>query len=115
MIILVSNLHSNTTDKNLHSLFKQHGAVHSSHVVKGHFSSQHHNLGYVVMEREIDALNAIRRLNKVLFMHQFICVKKGELAMPRSMKKHNLQSELHKLKQNEYGEVKRTAAVSYRR
>jgi DNA recombination-dependent growth factor C len=48
-------------------------------------------------------------------MHQFICVKKGELVLPRSMKKHNLQSELHKLKQNEYGEVKRTVAVSYRR
>lgn len=63
MNIYVGNLPYRTQDEDLRELFAQYGAVLSAKVITDKFSGQSKGFGFVVMENDTEAEQAITALN----------------------------------------------------
>jgi RNA recognition motif-containing protein len=70
MRIFVGNLHVNASEGMLHDLFAVYGDV-SSVTIATNSSGSPQGHGYVEM-KEPDARRAIKQLNKINFMNQFL-------------------------------------------
>lgn len=75
MKIFVGNLHENTSEHALRDLFNHYGEVLSVSIPideKGKSSGY----GYVEMKDEIEGAKAVKQLNRINFMNQFLDVHK---------------------------------------
>ena len=63
MNMYVSNLSFHTTDDNLRKLFEPYGPVSSAKVITDRETGQSRGFGFVEMESENDAKEAIKNLN----------------------------------------------------
>lgn len=59
----VSNLSFNTTENELQELFTEHGTVHSLKIIIDRTTGKSRGFGFVEMEVEAEANNAIKALN----------------------------------------------------
>jgi len=64
MNIYIANLRSSIDNNELAQLFSPFGEVKSAEVTKDGFTGQSRGFGYVEMENEEEAKNAIKALNK---------------------------------------------------
>ncbi len=83
MNIFVARLHSGTTADDLKSLFEQYGEVKFSKVIRDHETGFSKRYGFVEMENEEEALQAIEALNDFEFQGSKIVVKVSEPREPR--------------------------------
>lgn len=63
MNMYVSNLSFNTTENELQELFTEHGTVHSLKIIIDRTTGKSRGFGFVEMEVEAEANNAIKALN----------------------------------------------------
>lgn len=75
MKIFVGGLHINTSEAMLHDLFDSYGEVLSTVVVIDEMGRPE-GYGYVEMKDEVHGQKAIKELNKINFMNQFLDVYK---------------------------------------
>lgn len=75
MKIFIGGLHINTSETMLRDLFNNYGEVLSVVVVVDEMGKPE-GYGYVEMEDEADGHEAIKKLNKINFMNQFLDVYK---------------------------------------
>jgi len=61
--IYVGNLSFDTSDPDLNSLFAEHGAVNSATVVTDRDSGRSRGFGFVEMENDNEAMQAIQAIN----------------------------------------------------
>ena len=83
MNIFVARLHSGTTADDLKSLFEQYGEVKFTKVVRDHETGFSKRYGFVEMENQEEALQAIEALNDSDFQGSKIVVKVSEPREPR--------------------------------
>jgi RNA recognition motif-containing protein len=63
MNIYVGNLPHSTTEGELQTLFGEHGKVTSVNLIKDKYSGDSKGFGFVEMEKQTEAENAIKQLN----------------------------------------------------
>jgi RNA recognition motif-containing protein len=78
MNIFVAKLSSDTTPGNLTELFSQFGTVATTKVIMDKETGRSKCYGFVEMENEQEAVDAIENLNNSNFMGHDIVVKKSE-------------------------------------
>ncbi|MCF8357493.1 MAG: RNA-binding protein [Prolixibacteraceae bacterium] len=78
MDIFVAKLNSETTADHLKELFSQFGQVNSAKLIMDRETSMSKCYGFVEMEDESEAEEAIEQLNESNFMDNIIVVKKSE-------------------------------------
>lgn len=78
MNIYVSNLRSAIGNEELKGLFAAYGEVKSAEIVKDVFTGQSRGFGYVEMEEEEAAKNAIAALNKTEVQELVITVEEAQ-------------------------------------
>ena len=83
MNIFVARLHSGTTADDLKSLFEQYGEVKFTKVFRDHETGFSKRYGFVEMENQEEALQAIEALNDSDFQGSKIVVKVSEPREPR--------------------------------
>lgn len=77
MNIFVAKLNFETQSEDLQDAFKAYGVVNSANVITDKFSGRSKGFGFVEMENEDEAQNAIRGLNNTEFQGRTIVVKKA--------------------------------------
>jgi len=77
MNIFVAKLNYSTTEEELHSLFEQFGSVSSTKIIFDKFENRSKGFGFVEMDDDTEALNAIENLNETEFARKIIIVKKA--------------------------------------
>lgn len=75
MNIFVAKLNYSTSPKDLENLFEQYGAVSSARVIRDKETGKSKGFGFVEMEDDNAAQNAINNLNEQTFMGRTIVVK----------------------------------------
>lgn len=75
--IFVAKMSSVTTSDDLAALFGEHGAVASAKVIMDRETGNSKCFGFVEMEDETEAMNAINALNDTEFQGRTIVVKKA--------------------------------------
>lgn len=83
MKIFIGNLHANASEVMLRDLFNQYGEVISVTIVTN-AAGNSEGYGYIEMEKDESGREAIRRLNKINFMNQFLDIY--EAGKPKSGK-----------------------------
>lgn len=78
MNIFVARLNPETTAENLSKLFSLYGNVASSKVIIDRISGKSKCYGFIEMNDEEEALNAIKNLNEFDFMNSNIVPRKSE-------------------------------------
>lgn len=73
MKIFIGNLHAHASEVMLRNLFLQYGEVTSVRIVNAYHGTQG-GYGYVHMRNDDSGREAIRQLNKINFMNQFLDV-----------------------------------------
>jgi RNA recognition motif-containing protein len=63
MNISVGNLSYNVTEDELQTLFGEHGKVTSVNLIKDKYSGDSKGFGFIEMEKQSEAENAIKQLN----------------------------------------------------
>jgi RNA recognition motif-containing protein len=63
MNIYVGNLSYNVTEDELQTLFGEHGKVTSVNLIKDKYSGDSKGFGFIEMEKQSEAENAIKQLN----------------------------------------------------
>lgn len=81
MNIYVGNLSYNVTENELRALFGEHGTVTSVNLIKDKYSGDSKGFGFVEMEKQAEAEDAIKQLNGHDFNGRTITVN---LARPRN-------------------------------
>ena len=81
--LYVGNLPYNTTDDDLRTLFEQAGAVKTASVIKDRETGRSKGFGFVEMETEADAEQAISRFNGVDFNGRPLKVNPARPPEPR--------------------------------
>lgn len=81
MNIYVGNLSYNVTEDELQELFGQHGNVASVSLIKDRYTGQSKGFGFVEMEKQADAEEAIKQLNGTMVSGRNI---KVNLARPKN-------------------------------
>lgn len=79
MNIFVAKLSSATTGDDLAALFKEHGTVSSAKVIMDRETGNSKCFGFVEMEDDVEAMNAINALNDIEFQGRKIVVKKARV------------------------------------
>jgi len=78
MNIFVGNLNYQTKDQDLQTLFEGYGTVKSAKVLMDKFTGKSRGFGFVEMEDDSEAMNAIRELNDNEFMQRNIVVNEAK-------------------------------------
>ena len=78
MNIYISNLRSAIGNNELKDLFAVYGDVKSAEIVKDVFTGQSRGFGYVEMENDEAAKNAIQSLNKTELLELVISVEEAQ-------------------------------------
>lgn len=78
MNIFVAKLSFDTQSEDLREAFLPYGEVNSANVIIDKFSGRSRGFGFVEMENDEEALNAIRELNGTELQGRTIVVKKAE-------------------------------------
>jgi RNA recognition motif-containing protein len=78
MNIYVSNLKNSISNQDLNNLFSTYGEVKSAAVVMDVFTGTSRGFGYVEMNDDEEAQNAISSLHNSLFNEQTISVQEAE-------------------------------------
>lgn len=84
MNMYVSNLSFHTTDADLKKLFGQFGAVSSAKVITDRESGRSRGFGFVEMESDTDAGNAMKGLNNTEIEGRAMSVTVAREKSPRS-------------------------------
>jgi RNA recognition motif-containing protein len=77
MNIFVAKLNSSTTSEDLKELFEKYGSVTSANVIIDKMTGYSRLFGFVEMEDEAKANNAIKELNECTFDNSRIVVKQA--------------------------------------
>ena len=101
MNIFVAKLSSATTGDDLAALFKEHGMVSSAKVIMDRETGNSKCFGFVEMEDDVEAMNAINALNEAEFQGRKIVVKK---AREKENEGHGEHRERHRSFQHRGGE-----------
>jgi RNA recognition motif-containing protein len=86
MNIFISNLSFRVNDDDLKTLFDEYGEVFSAKVITDKFSGKSRGFGFVEMNNEKEAQNAIDKLNQAKFEDKIISVS---VAKPRTERSSN--------------------------
>ena len=78
MNIFVAKLNFDTQSEDLREAFEAYGTVSSTNVIMDRMTGRSKGYGFVEMENEEEALNAIRELNDTELDGRTIVVKKAE-------------------------------------
>jgi len=78
MKIFVAKLDYGETSENLQTVFEEHGAVMSAVVITDRDTGRSKGFGFVEMESDEDAMNAINQLDGSSLKGREIVVKKAE-------------------------------------
>lgn len=78
MNLYVSNLGDKVTDESLRAIFATHGTVHSSKVIKDHFTGSSRGFGFVEMSDDEEAGNAIKKINGAVLDGRNVSVKRAK-------------------------------------
>jgi RNA-binding proteins (RRM domain) len=81
MNIFVAKLNYSTTEEDLRALFEQYGTVSSTKIIFDRYENRSKGFGFVEMDDDNEALNAIENLNETELAGRTIVVKK---ARPKS-------------------------------
>lgn len=102
MNIYIANLNSSINDEALKNLFTPFGAVLSAAVVNDVFTGESRGFGYVEMENEESAQQAIESLNHSTVAELTISVKEAEPTKTRqgSYKVGNGPVDMYKFRKN---------------
>lgn len=84
MNIFVAKLSYDTQSEDLMETFEEFGTVNSAKVIMDKFTNRSRGFGFVEMENENEALDAINELNDSQLDGRFIVVKKAEPRKERS-------------------------------
>jgi len=77
MNIFVAKLNYSTTEEELQSLFEQFGSVSSTKIIFDKYENRSKGFGFLEMDDDTEALNAIESLNETEFARKTIIVKKA--------------------------------------
>lgn len=77
MNIYVGNLNFKVTEEDLESLFNEFGPVESAKVITDKYSGRSKGFGFVVMDSDDDANNAIQELNGKSFKDRDMVVNEA--------------------------------------
>jgi RNA recognition motif-containing protein len=83
MNIYVGNLPTTVTELHIRDLFKEFGRIISVKLLMDMESGQSKGFGFVEMDDHSDGLRAIKKLNNMNFMSQYIQVSEAN-AQPKS-------------------------------
>lgn len=86
MNIYVGNLAYGVTDGQLEALFQEFGTVTSVNLIKDKFSGESKGFGFIEMERQAEAEEAIKKLNGRLLDGRNLTVN---IARPRNDRSHS--------------------------
>lgn len=86
MNIFVAKLDFNTQSEDLIDAFAPYGEVASANVIMDKFTGRSRGFGFVEMDNDEEALNAIEALNETELQGRTIVVKKAE---PRKERRSN--------------------------
>lgn len=78
MNIYVGNLNFKTTDEDLEGLFGEFGAIESAKVIVDKYSGRSKGFGFVVMDDDSEAKNAINDLNGKVFKERDLVVNEAK-------------------------------------
>ena len=81
--LYVGNISFQATEDDLRELFAKSGAVDSVKIITDQFTGKPKGFGFVEMETEEDAKNAIAALNGTTFMDRAITVAEAKPQQPR--------------------------------
>lgn len=84
MNLYVSNLGNKITDESLRAIFATHGEVSSSKIIKDHTTGYSRGFGFIDMPNDLEAQNAIERINDTVVDGRNVSVKE---ARPRPAQK----------------------------
>lgn len=82
MNIYIGNLPLNVTEVQLEELFKEFGRINSTKILTDMETGQSKGFGFVEMDDASDGMRAIKKLNNLNFMDQFIQVSEA-ISQPR--------------------------------
>ena len=77
MNIYIGNLHCNTSEAEVTRLFEKFGAVYSVKIVMDKDSGQSQGFGFVEMDDQAAAQNAMQSLNNINYMNQYLEVSEA--------------------------------------
>ena len=83
MNIYCGNLSYNSADEDLDTLFKEYGEVASAKVIRDRETDRSRGFGFVEMESDDEAQNAIDALNGQEFMGRKLVVNESRPRTPR--------------------------------
>ena len=86
MDIYVGNLSFDATDEQLKSLFEEYGAISSASVIKDKFSGKSRGFGFVQIDQESEAQEAMSKLNESSFMGRDLRVNQAKPKAKRPKK-----------------------------
>lgn len=86
MNIFVAKLSFDTQSEDLKEAFEAYGTVSSANVIMDKYSGRSKGFGFVEMDNEEEALNAIREMNNSQLQGRTIIAKKAE---PRKERRPN--------------------------
>jgi RNA recognition motif-containing protein len=89
MNIFVAKLNSSTTSEDLRELFEKYGSVTSANVIIDKMTGYSRLFGFVEMEDEAKANNAIKELNECTFDNSRIVVKQARPKVETSRSENN--------------------------
>lgn len=79
MNLYVSNLGEQITDESLRAIFATHGEVSSSRIVKDEFNGYSKGFGFINMPNDVEALNAMERINGRVVNGRNLSVEEAKL------------------------------------
>ncbi|MBC8319809.1 MAG: RNA-binding protein [Bacteroidetes bacterium] len=78
MNIYVGNLDFKVDESDLETLFEEHGTVSSAKVIVDKFSGRSKGFGFITMDNQDEASNAIKELNGTLLKDREIVVNEAK-------------------------------------
>jgi transformer-2 protein len=82
--LYVSNLSYETKERDLEELFSKHGALKETRIVNDPYTKESRGFGFVTFERNEDAEEAIRNLDKTDFAGRVISIQRAKRSKPHA-------------------------------
>jgi len=77
MNIYVGNLDYNVNENDLNGIFEEYGAVSSAKIITDKFSGRSKGFGFVIMDNDEEANNAIKELNGATYENRKMVVNEA--------------------------------------